>query len=439
MTENLPVGSASAAGEQQSPAPSNWSLKAGIRTRFEAIGGQFRPDAARSDQALLVRSSLAALYEHGAVRMGAEIWDARAYLEQPNSSIGTGEVNTLALIQAYGGVALGDSDNRTTIDFGRFTMNIGSRRLVSRQNFRNSTNAYTGVHLHHDDARGRRIDAFWAMPQRRLPDDAAALRDDRHAFDKEGTSLQYYGVSAETPIGRGIRAEVYGYGLSERDAPGRRTHNRHLWTPGLRLHRPARAGTFDLDIELSGQLGTARKSADPADRRDLPVRAGAAHVEVGRRFAASGLPRVAVGFDYGSGDGTDRAIGRFDRLFGARRFDYGPTSLFGVMARENEVSASVAGDWHPALRWRARGSYRAMWLARANDSFAASGIRDRSGQSGRFAGHLVEARLSGPVMPHAKFEIGAAYLAKGRFLRHAPNAPATGNTRYAYAQIELSL
>jgi hypothetical protein len=35
------------------------------------------------------------------------------------------------------------------------------------------------------------------------------------------------------------------------------------------------------------------------------------------------------------------------------------------------------------------------------------------------------------VIDALRFELNLIYLAKGRFLTVAPNAPATGNTRYA--------
>ncbi|MEO6340814.1 MAG: hypothetical protein ABIO39_12285, partial [Caulobacteraceae bacterium] len=51
--------------------------------------------------------------------------------------------------------------------------------------------------------------------------------------------------------------------------------------------------------------------------------------------------------------------------------------------------------------------------------------------SGSYAGQLVEARMRYWVIPHSlRFEIDGLTLIKGRFLKTAPNAPRTGNTRY---------
>ncbi|WP_297692874.1 hypothetical protein [Phenylobacterium sp.] len=42
------------------------------------------------------------------------------------------------------------------------------------------------------------------------------------------------------------------------------------------------------------------------------------------------------------------------------------------------------------------------------------------------------------VPKFARFEAGAAWLDKGRFLTDAPNAPKNGDSRYAYAELDFS-
>jgi len=79
---------------------------------------------------------------------------------------------------------------------------------------------------------------------------------------------------------------------------------------------------------------------------------------------------------------------------------------------------------------------RALWLAEATDSFAKTGVRDRRGLSGRYAGAQIEGRVRYWLIPkRLRVEAGAAYLAKGRFLATAPNAPETGDTKYGYLDI----
>jgi len=144
--------------EDAKPAP--YSLQAAIgdpdaltvtgsaRIRYEAIGNQFRPGLDRNSDAVLLQATLAAEYRAGPVRIGAELDDSRVYFAGPGSSVSTSEVNTLEPVQAYLaldlGSALGKGANASR-KAGRFTRDLGSRRLVARNNFRNTTNALTGI------------------------------------------------------------------------------------------------------------------------------------------------------------------------------------------------------------------------------------------------------------------------------------------------------
>ncbi len=72
-----------------------------------------------------------------------------------------------------------------------------------------------------------------------------------------------------------------------------------------------------------------------------------------------------------------------------------------------------------------------MWLAEKTDAFATTGVRDATGGAGRFAGHQLEGRVRYWVIPgFLRSEVNALWLAKGRFLKSAPNAPRTGDTGY---------
>src|SRR3546814_17008854 len=115
------------------------------------------------------------------------------------------------------------------------TFSNGCMRLVSRQNFRNTTNSYTGVKLRRKGGDGRLLTAFWVMPQTRLPSDAHGIRHNHVEWDRESTDVQLYGVDYQIPLPlSGASFAFYGYGLDESDAPGYQTHNRQLFQPGER-------------------------------------------------------------------------------------------------------------------------------------------------------------------------------------------------------------
>ena len=415
--------------------PDNWTIGGMFRLRLEGIDDQFRANGAKKDQLLSIRSAIFAEYDTGRVRIGAELWDARGYLEEPGSTISTGEVNALELVQGYVAYDFDKTkQGETWLKIGRMTIAEGSRRLVSRQGYRNTTNAYTGARFHHHDASGGAVDLFYVLPQVRLPSDADGIRNARIVFDKESTDLQFFGGSYVRPVGLGgATLEAYGYGLIERDSPGVPSLDRHLFTPGVRLLRKPATGKSDFEIEGIAQTGHARATLAATDSRDLPVRAYYLHAEAGHTFSSSWSPRLAVQFDLGSGNRNPNRINRFDSLYGGRRFDLGPTALFGPISRANLVSPAARLEVKPDARNDGFVAVRPVWLQSSTDSFGASGVRDRSGHAGRYVGTQVELRAHHVIVPKV-LQVGAglSWLFKGRFYDVAPNAPTTGDTTYGY-------
>jgi hypothetical protein len=127
---------------------------------------------------------------------------------------------------------------------------------------------------------------------------------------------------------------------------------------------------------------------------------------------------------------------RFDTLFGARRFDFGPTGLYGAIGRFNTISGGARLEVKPNGKSDVMVMYRALWLDSKTDSFSSTGVRDASGRSGSFAGNQFEARYRRTLIPEVlRVDTGVAYLAKGHFLKDAPNAPQTGDTKYGYIDL----
>ncbi|WNO53155.1 alginate export family protein [Stakelama saccharophila] len=412
------------------------TVEGSIRARYEALDGQFRPDAGEHDDALLIRSDVLAEYRTGGLRIGGELIDSRSYFEDHDSAIGTTEVNALEPVQAYIGADLSD---RASVKLGRFTMALGSQRLVARARFRNTTNAFTGARFDWKSHDGLAATLFWTMPQRRLPDDGDGVGDNDVEWDEEGSARQFFGGDVRLSAAGG-HVELYAYRLAEHDAPGFASRDRKLWTIGGRYLRKPSAGAFDYDVEAAWQSGTTRLSSHPDDRTDRSVDAALLHAGVGHSFGASWDPRVAVLFDYASGDGSGEGYGRFDSLFGSRKHDFGPTSLFGPVSRSNLISPALRVQAKPAARLSVDATARLLWLASATDSFAHSGVRDPSGASGRHAGTQIDAGIRYWLIPdRLSLDGGAALLAKGRFLKEAPAAPGTGDTHYAYISLTALL
>ena len=402
-------------------------IEGSLRARVETFDGQSRASGPARDTVLLFRSELRIDYGDGPVRIGGELLDSRVAAGR-DTLLSTSEVNPFEPSQAW--VAI-DLDRNTTVKAGRFNLNLGSRRLLSRNGYRNTVNSFTGLRLDRRAPDGAAVTLFWTMPHNRYPDDASGLFTDAVVLDRERDELQTFGVylvDQPTPLGT---MELFAVGLLERDAGSFATRNRRLATLGGRLRAAPKAGRFDYDLEAGWQRGRARDGSGAAAPRRT-VDAGFAQAIAGYTFDAGWKPRVAASIDYFSGDGTGGKQGRYDTLYGSRSFEFGATSLFGPIARANLVSPSLRLEIVPDDRTRAHVGARVLRLARRTDSFGMTGVRDATGGSGRDAGQQYDARIQHWLVPD-RLQLGLwlAWLDKGRFLRDAPNAPRNGDTHYA--------
>ncbi len=422
-------------------APENWHLSGSIRARFEAIDGQFREEAVNRDQVLALRTTLFAEYDSGPVRVGAEFHDARAYFQRRGSSVGTDVVNALEFSQYYVQGDLGATLGAGTISYlkaGRMTMQLGSERLVARQGFRTSVTSFTGVRLTREGEDGREFVAFWTMPTVRLPTGTTAIRRNRPQWDRENTDLQLFGAFNRMPIGDTTRLETYAYGLIERGESQADRSDRRLFTPGVRLFaRPGNSMTFE--VEAMAQYGRARDGSPDSGKPVVPVEAYGFHGDLGYRFAGGWKPELTAFLDYYTGNRREGRIGRFDTLYGARRFEFGPTELFGAADRSNMLSPGVRLKTSPAGGLSIMGDYRLLRLASAVDRFSNSDVRDATGRAGRDAGQQMQLQVEYDLVPDViAFDLGYARLFKGRFLRDAPNAPDPRDVNYGYATVMVS-
>lgn len=409
-------------------------LSGNVRARLDTIVNQARAGF-RDDETLLnLRTTMTLKIGEGPVRFVGELVDSRVYSPDRGSAVSPNEVNALEPVQAYLSGDLGEligPGSSVRVQAGRFLIDIGSRRLVANEDYRNTTNGFTGVRADMATADGWSAILFWAMPQVRLPEDFEGLRANRVRLDRESLDYRLAGALFTRARALGaVSAQAGLYQLDERDRADRPTRNRHLTTLSLRLFRPAAPGQWDFDGEVIGQTGTIRASLAPA-ARPLDVRAWFLHGSVGYSFDHPLHPRIAFEYDQASGDGPGRRYGRFDTLFGMRRPDLGPAGLYNAMGRSNMLSPGVRLELAPTKRFDGFFAVRDYWLSARTDAFSTTGVRDPTGRAGRHAGVQFGTRLRWWAIPDViRLEANGVYFAKGSFYRRAPNAPRTGATRY---------
>ncbi len=410
------------------------TLSTNTRLRYETIEGQPRTGFNESEDLFNIRTIVTGEYRSGQLKIGAELYDSRVYGGDAGTPITTGEVNTLELVQAYVGYDIPDAFGPGTklgLQAGRFTLNLGSRRLVAADDYRNTTNGYTGIRADLGLPGDLSATLIYTLPQVRLPDNRPDVVDNRVRFDRESFDLALWGgVATKKLLGKRGAVELAYFHLGERDTPKLATRDRLLDTVGLRLYRDPAAGRADFESETIYQFGSVRASLAPTTAK-LDVSAWFTHLEAGYTFKHPWALRIALEFDYASGDGRGAKFTRFDTLFGMRRADLAPAGLYNAVGRANIVATGLRVEATPSKRIDAFAAYRPLWLASRYDSFSTTGVRDASGNSGRFAGHQIEARIRYWLIPkRRRLEWNGLLLAKGRFLRDAPNAPPGGDTLY---------
>lgn len=423
--------------------PEDFTLRASARLRHEVLDGQPRAGFRQSEQQLDLRSTLFAEYDSGLIRIGAELYDSRAWLTRPGTTLSTGEVNTFELVQAYVGADLADAlgeGSSLGLQAGRFTLNLGSRRLVAADDYRNTTNGYTGLRTDASLPGGVTLTGIYVLPQVRLPDDLPSLIVQKTRMDRESFDLQLWGgQAARRNTLAGATVELGYFGLNERDAPGRPNRNRHLDSFSARLIRDPRAGQADFEVEGVYQTGSIRAST-AANAAVLPVEAWFVHAEAGYTFAGRERLRLSVDFDRASGDGPGAKYRRFDTLFGMRRADLAPAGLYNAVGRANISTFGVRAEIAPGRTWDAFIAYRPLWLADRRDAFSTSGVRDATGQSGRFAGHQIDSRVRYWLVPDVlRLETNLVFLGKGRLYDEAPNSPGPRDTVYLSSGVMLTI
>ena len=157
---------------------------------------------------------------------------AASISEKRRSSVSTTEVNAIEPLQAY--IAT-DFSEVVTAKAGRFVLNLGSRRLVARNNFRNTINGFTGVQGVFGDAKLGGT-AFWTVAQTRLPSDIDGIQDNKVELDRERGSPHFSGW---IPPRQGGQGDDRGLCLSPRRKRQRRYP--HPQSPSLdarRAHGP---------------------------------------------------------------------------------------------------------------------------------------------------------------------------------------------------------
>jgi Alginate export len=415
------------------------SFSGAQRSRYEAVESQFRPGFDESDRVLAMQTSLRFDALLPRLNVVGEIMDSRAELNDRGSYLNALEVNTLEPVQAY--VALrskGDGDGRSsTVRLGLMTLDLGKRRLLARNRYRNTVTSFAGIDWDWHDSDDRELRAFYLQPRHPLPTDKEALLQNEQQLDRGLRDSALLGLFYQLrPWARGSTLETYL--LSFRFSPVASAAALDLDSLGMRAYRAAKPHELSYEVEAVLQGGTSGGMVAGIARDDLRVHAHFLHLELGYTFNGAWAPTLAAQYDVATGDRDplDARDERFNTLFGARRFDFGPTGIYGPFFRSNIETPGVRLTLHPRPRLQGMVAYRAYYLESPRDQWIGTGLADPTGRSGDSLGRQLEASFTWAAIENRlSFETGVAKFDVGAFPRITQGADFRGDPTYFYAAL----
>jgi hypothetical protein len=392
------------------------------RSRYETIDEQFGGGLSGADHVLALQTDLVFDLALDKVQLYGELMDSRGLLNDERSAVSTALVNTFEPIQAY--VAwklpgLGDGGS-STVRVGRLTLDIGKRRLISRNRFRNTVSTFTGVDWQWQGAAGQNARAIYLIPMRIRPSGFDELLDDDFELDRGQRETAVWGGYYQFPKGRnGDTVEIYGFSSDSKDpAEDASVYFDDLWSLGTRVFRTPARGQWYYEVEAVSQTGTSGATVGGVPRRDLDHRAHLLHVELGYQFDVAWAPNLLFLFDDASGDEDplDGRNERFNTLFGDRRFELTTTGIYGPFNRSNLRGPGLRLTVAPTSRLQAMLHYRSFRLAAERDTWVGVGARDPSAAAGDSLGRQLEGSVTwNAIADRLTLEVGVERLWFGRF------------------------
>ena len=482
--------------------PPSWlTLGASHRTRYEVVDSRLL--VPNDQDQLFLRTTLSAEARFSPVRFGFELMDSRSHnppFGEPEHPLGTFLAaepvdavlfdNAFEPVQLYLGLIADnfvETGAQLDIIAGRFTMNLGSGRLVGRDEFNNSVRSFYGAKANWTRPNGDELNLFYTLPSQE-PDRTT----NDVAFDTPNDELRFWGAHyAKSNLAFDTAGELFVYGLntpkfskglqdrgldrsfSSRDffffSPEDRTFT---ITPGMRVSRAPKPGRIDFDIEGAVQVNINRAAKFNIDYLYYygfdTIGHGKngffTHADFGYTFDGKLNTRIAALFDIASGAGErgpvrlgDRTLvvensdssAAFDPLFGVEEKDFGPGGLFDLFERSDVLTAGAKIEFDHSRRLKGSLRYLAVWnenqagLGRPFGAFSDLDLR-RNGVRSRFVGHQIDVNTSFELVENfLSIDVGFATFIAGPLPPAAsgifPDFSRIRNPFYGYSSISFHL
>jgi hypothetical protein len=318
------------------------------------------------------------------------------------------------LYQAY--VRLGGTKEvPVSLKVGRQELIYGDERLVGAFDWDNVGRVFDAVKLRYEGDLGW-VDAFASRVV--IPNDDAFNQPNwydvfsgvygstRSLVPK--TELQLYFLADNVGAGSSQVVTTYGKGNSPRD----------IYTIGTRFQTlPGALHGWDFNGELAGQFGDfqyAKGTPGVVNGQRLEQLAGAAHIEGGYTIPnLDWKPRLAVGFDYATGDNNprDNNHNTFVNLYPTNHKFYGAMDFYSW---QNVIDPYFKATIAPVKGLSVALTYNVFWLATTSDFFYQVNQAPRTTggyglhpQNGSYAGQEID--LVATYTPFRFLQLQAGY------------------------------
>jgi hypothetical protein len=425
--------------EDWSGKPAWLDLRVIHRSQPEFLDGQFRNGREGSDQAWLLQTSLYAGFKLEKFRLNTELFDAQIRLADSGTPINNGLVDPVDILQANIEISAEDflqQGSMATLKLGRFTADVGSRRFLARQRYRNTINSFTGMHLDWRNAAGNRVQLVHALPVTRYFDGEPLYfhpRQDREYSAQKFSLLQ-------VAYSKGLlsdNTEFELFSINEDDSPALQTRDREIYSVGLRQFRTPALARWSYEVEALVQRGSLRKTSSPADTVTLDHSAWYLHFNLDYTFDHPWQPRLGIVYDHGSGDGNpgDLENGEFESLYGVPRPDFGPTNLYGPVLFGNLVSPGARLVLRPLQGLTTTITARKFSLASGKGAWSRAGYPASALNEHEHLGTQLETRIQYTPSGNFSLDAGFTWLDAGSYLQ----ARQKGDSRVLYLGLTFSI
>jgi hypothetical protein len=350
------------------------------------------------------------------------------------------------LHQGY--VRLGGTESLPlSLKVGRQELSYGDERLIGAFDWDNIGRSFDAAKLRFEQ------DTFWVdafMGRVVFPNDnefdqpnwddwfSGVYGSTRSLVPK--TELQLYFLADNASANSPRYTTTYGKGNSPRD----------IYTIGSRFQTlPGQFRGWDLNGEFVGQFGDfeyAPGTPGVVNGQRLNHLAYATHIEGGYTFAKTDFkPRLALGFDYASGDGNpnDKEHNTFVNLYPTNHKFYGAMDL---LSWQNLLDPYVKASIVPLRNLSVALTYNAFWLASTSDFFyQVNGVPRTTGGygihpgNGSFAGQEIDLIATYQPAAFVQLQGGFGHYFTGDYVNQTfQNLGGAHDANWVYLQAQLN-